>query len=220
MATMTTPMSTTTMPCHAHAHDDHCTTAHGHGHHTPHESPLVHAGAAVILSLGALAAGFVFVDKFVGDGQTSSGAVPSERTHQPGARARPPRPDLGALGASGGVGSSALRPRSMSTCQRGLGARLAARKGSAGPSSTTSGSSTSSTRPPSCAGPSLLGDLFWKGGDQKIIDGLGPDGVSAVSAALGRRTGSAQTGYVYHYAFVMLLGVAGLLTFALWAWRA
>ena len=29
-----------------------------------------------------------------------------------------------------------------------------------------------------------LGDLFWKGGDQKIIDGLGPDGVSAVSYAL------------------------------------
>ncbi|MFM8821524.1 MAG: hypothetical protein ACKOD3_13485, partial [Phenylobacterium sp.] len=64
------------------------------------------------------------------------------------------------------------------------------------------------------------GDLFWKVGDQKIIDGLGPDGVSAASYALGRRTGRLQTGYLYHYAFVMLLGVAGLLTFALWAWRA
>ena len=69
-------------------------------------------------------------------------------------------------------------------------------------------------------GARLLGDLFWKVGDQKIIDGLGPDGVSAVSYALGRRTGQLQTGYLYHYAFVMLLGVAGLLTFALWAWRA
>ena len=65
----------------------------------------------------------------------------------------------------------------------------------------------------------LLGDLFWKGGDQKIIDGLGPDGVSAVSYAIGRRTGLFQTGYVYHYAFVMLLGVAGLLTFALTYWQ-
>jgi NADH-quinone oxidoreductase subunit L len=35
---------------------------------------------------------------------------------------------------------------------------------------------------------------------------------------IGRRTGLAQTGYMYHYAFVMLLGVAGLLTFALVAW--
>ena len=64
-----------------------------------------------------------------------------------------------------------------------------------------------------------LGDLFWKGGDQAIIDGLGPDGVSALSYATGRRTGRLQTGYVYHYAFVMLLGVAGLLSYALWAWN-
>jgi NADH-quinone oxidoreductase subunit L len=65
-----------------------------------------------------------------------------------------------------------------------------------------------------------LGDLFWKGGDQKVIDGLGPDGVSALSVRLGRQAGRLQSGYVYHYAFVMLLGVAGLLTYALWAWNA
>jgi hypothetical protein len=35
----------------------------------------------------------------------------------------------------------------------------------------------------------------------------------------GKRTGKLQTGYLYHYAFVMLLGVAGLLTFALYAFR-
>jgi NADH-quinone oxidoreductase subunit L len=69
-------------------------------------------------------------------------------------------------------------------------------------------------------GAKALGDLFWKGGDRRTIDGLGPDGVSAVTYALGRRTGLLQTGYVYHYAFVMLLGVAGLLTYALWAWNA
>ena len=63
----------------------------------------------------------------------------------------------------------------------------------------------------------VLGDLFWKGGDQKLIDGFGPDGVSALSVAVGKRTGRLQTGYVYHYAFVMLLGVAGLLSFARYA---
>lgn len=63
----------------------------------------------------------------------------------------------------------------------------------------------------------VLGDLFWKGGDQKLIDGFGPDGVSALSVAVGKRTGRLQSGYVYHYAFVMLLGVAGLLSFALYA---
>jgi NADH-quinone oxidoreductase subunit L len=66
----------------------------------------------------------------------------------------------------------------------------------------------------------FLGDLFWKGGDQRIIDGFGPDGVSAVSYAVGRGAGRLQSGYVYHYAFVMLLGVAGLLSYALWAWAA
>ena len=63
-----------------------------------------------------------------------------------------------------------------------------------------------------------LGDVFWKVGDQKIIDGLGPDGVAAVSANIGQRLSKGQSGYVYHYAFVMLLGVAGLLSYALWAW--
>jgi len=61
-----------------------------------------------------------------------------------------------------------------------------------------------------------LGDLLWKGGDQRLIDGLGPDGVSALSYAAGRRTGRLQTGYVYHYAFVMLVGVVALLSYALW----
>ena len=65
-------------------------------------------------------------------------------------------------------------------------------------------------------GAKALGDLFWKVGDQKVIDGFGPNGVSAV-AAFASASGSAswQTGYLYHYAFVMLLGVAGLLSYAL-----
>jgi NADH-quinone oxidoreductase subunit L len=66
-------------------------------------------------------------------------------------------------------------------------------------------------------GAERLGDLFWKVGDKRIIDGLGPDGVSWASYQVGRLTGRLQTGYVYHYAFVMLLGVAGLLSFALWS---
>ena len=69
-------------------------------------------------------------------------------------------------------------------------------------------------------GAKLLGDLFWKGGDQKLIDGLGPDGVSAVSYQIGKGAGRLQTGFLYHYAFVMLLGVAAILSYALWAWNA
>jgi NADH-quinone oxidoreductase subunit L len=68
-------------------------------------------------------------------------------------------------------------------------------------------------------GAKALGDLFWKTGDKALIDGLGPDGVAATSYAIGEAAGRLQTGYVYHYAFVMLLGVAGLLSYALWAFR-
>jgi NADH-quinone oxidoreductase subunit L len=58
-----------------------------------------------------------------------------------------------------------------------------------------------------------LGDLFWKFGDQKIIDGLGPNGIAATAMSSARRIAKLQSGYLYHYAFVMLIGVLGL---ALW----
>ncbi len=57
-----------------------------------------------------------------------------------------------------------------------------------------------------------LGVQFWKKGDGKVIDGYGPDGVTALIAFIARRARVLQTGYVYHYAFAMLIGVAGLVT--------
>ena len=59
-----------------------------------------------------------------------------------------------------------------------------------------------------------LGDLFWKVGDVRLIDGLGPNGVSAFAAGAARRVSKLQTGYLYHYAFVMLIGVAVLILVA------
>jgi len=57
-----------------------------------------------------------------------------------------------------------------------------------------------------------LGRLLWKGGDGRIIDGFGPDGIAASVIAVTRRAVQLQTGYVYHYAFVMLIGVVVLVT--------
>jgi NADH-quinone oxidoreductase subunit L len=57
-----------------------------------------------------------------------------------------------------------------------------------------------------------LGRLLWKVGDGYIIDGLGPDGVSARVLDVTRNVVKLQTGYLYHYAFAMLIGVAGLIT--------
>ena len=57
-----------------------------------------------------------------------------------------------------------------------------------------------------------IGRFLWKTGDGKIIDGLGPDGVSARVIDVTDRVVRLQTGYVYHYAFAMLIGVAALFT--------
>ena len=60
-----------------------------------------------------------------------------------------------------------------------------------------------------------LGDGLWKTGDGKIIDGLGPDGIASATTELAREASRLQTGYVYHYAFAMLIGVVALVTWYL-----
>ncbi|QTN98644.1 NADH-quinone oxidoreductase subunit L [Brucella sp. 458] len=57
-----------------------------------------------------------------------------------------------------------------------------------------------------------LGRLFWKGGDGWLIDGFGPNGVSARVLDVTNRVVKMQSGYLYHYAFAMLIGVAALVT--------
>jgi NADH-quinone oxidoreductase subunit L len=200
-----------------HASADHGHGAPGDGHdEPPHEAPWNMRGPLLLLALGAVAAGGVFAELFIGPERAAfwrgailelSGAHPLDAL-----KSVPPVVVwaplvVTALGFGAAWYSYILR--------EGLGARLA--------------------RGPLWAflynkwyfdeiyhfifvrGAEALGDLFWKGGDKALIDGLGPDGVSAVSLAVGKATGRLQTGYVYHYAFVMLLGIAGLLSFALWA---
>jgi NADH-quinone oxidoreductase subunit L len=62
-----------------------------------------------------------------------------------------------------------------------------------------------------------LGRLLWKGGDGWLIDGFGPDGVSARVLDVTRNVVRLQTGYLYHYAFAMLIGVAALITWFMFA---
>ncbi len=57
-----------------------------------------------------------------------------------------------------------------------------------------------------------LGRFFWKKGDEATIDGFGPDGVSALVANVAARVRKLQTGYVYHYAFAMIIGLALVVT--------
>ena len=57
-----------------------------------------------------------------------------------------------------------------------------------------------------------IGRLLWVRGDKGVIDHYGPDGLSALVARLSGRLVQMQTGYVYHYAFAMMIGVVVLLT--------
>ena len=58
-----------------------------------------------------------------------------------------------------------------------------------------------------------FGRLFWKQGDGRIIDGLGPDGISSRVLDIARGATRIQSGYLYHYAFAMLIGIALLVTY-------
>jgi len=58
-----------------------------------------------------------------------------------------------------------------------------------------------------------IGAFFWKAGDVKTIDRLGPDGISKIIKSISEKAIKLQSGYIFDYAFVMLLGLSLLLTF-------
>lgn len=196
----------------AHAHDD-----HGHGHdHTPHESPASMLIPLAVLSLGAVAAGFAFKEAFIGHnyehfwkGSLFTGKdnhILHEMHEVPGWVIASPFIAM-VLGF--------LVALYMYVLRTDVPGRLAA------------------------ANPVLyrfllnkwyfdeiydflfvkpamwIGKFLWKKGDGFVIDGMGPDGVSARVVDVTNRVVRLQTGYVYHYAFAMLIGVAGFVTWYL-----
>jgi NADH-quinone oxidoreductase subunit L len=64
-----------------------------------------------------------------------------------------------------------------------------------------------------------IGYRLWQRGDLGVIDGYGPNGFAAVSVDIARRAIRLQTGYLYHYAFAMLIGVALFVTWYMFVIR-
>ncbi len=58
-----------------------------------------------------------------------------------------------------------------------------------------------------------IGNFFWKKGDENTIDKYGPDGISKIINYLSNKAVQFQTGYIYDYAFVMLIGLSALITY-------
>ncbi|MCB1555907.1 MAG: NADH-quinone oxidoreductase subunit L, partial [Alphaproteobacteria bacterium] len=61
-----------------------------------------------------------------------------------------------------------------------------------------------------------LGRLFWKKGDGAFINRMGPDGIALFSSRFGALLSRFQTGYVYHYAFAMLVGLVLFVGWIMW----
>jgi NADH-quinone oxidoreductase subunit L len=207
---------------HAHGHDDpahaaHAHHDHGHGHdHTPHESPLTMLIPLGVLALGALFAGLAFKGVFVGDGYEGfwkASLFTGKDNHILHAMHEVPkwvvwspfvamligfalawymyvrRPDVpGKLAAANPVLYKFLLNKwYVDEIYDFLFVK-----------------------------PSMwLGRFLWKKGDGTVIDGIGPDGISARVVDVTNRVVRLQTGFVYHYAFAMLIGVAGLVTWYL-----
>ena len=60
-----------------------------------------------------------------------------------------------------------------------------------------------------------IGIVFWKKGDENTIDRYGPNGVSKLVKNISSKSIIIQSGFIYHYAFAMLIGLVVLLTWLL-----
>jgi NADH-quinone oxidoreductase subunit L len=213
---------------HGHGHDDHAHAAHaqgshalddhghGHGEHKPHESPLVMLIPLALLAIGALAAGLVFKEAFIGHGydQFWKGALfTGKDNHILHAMHEVPKwvmysPFVAmVVGFLVAVWFYVLDPSMPGklAAQQPLLYRFLLNKWYFDELY-----DAIFVRPAK-----WLGRFLWKKGDGMVIDGLGPDGVSARVVDVTNRVVRLQTGFVYHYAFAMLLGIAGLVSWYL-----
>jgi NADH-quinone oxidoreductase subunit L len=219
---------------HAHApsdhegvdHDDHSRDAepaahadHEHGHHgdfTPHESPWTMLGPLAVLAIGSIAAGFLFNGPFIGHhadafwkGALATGPdnhIMEEMHHVPAWVSWSPLVMLtvGFLVALWFYILDTRRPAELARQQAPLYEFLLHKW------------YFDELYDRIFVRPAMwLGRLLWKVGDGRIIDGLGPNGVAARVVDVTRGVVRLQTGYVYHYAFVMLIGAAALFTWYL-----
>ncbi|MBV1704469.1 MAG: NADH-quinone oxidoreductase subunit L [Hyphomicrobiales bacterium] len=197
----------------AHAHDDHAHGDDAHAHE-PHESPATMLVPLALLSLGALAAGFAFHGAFVAPGAEAfwkgsiadmSGAVDAMEKVPGFVSLLPTLMMVGGFLVA--YAMYVMRPGSADALAKAmpLAYRFLLNKWY-----------FDELYDFLFVRPAFwLGRLFWKGGDGRIIDGFGPDGVSSEVLAVSGRVVRLQSGYVYHYAFAMMLGIAAIITWYL-----
>jgi len=205
-----------------HAHDDHAHDDHGHhGPLKPHESPWVMLVPLLVLSVGAVAAGIVFAPHFIGHHEAEfwRGAIFSgahnhvlHDSHSVPLWVKWSPLVLTLIGTFAAWWIYVVR--------EGWARQLADRQTPVWAFLYNKWYFDELYDATFVKGTKALGDLFWKIGDVKIIDGFGPNGAAWASLKSAGWLSRFQSGYVYYYAFVMLLGVAGFLAFVIYAFGA
>lgn len=203
------------------AHDDHAHDDHHHGPLSPHESPLPMVVPLLVLSIGAVFAGMIFAPHFIGHHEAefwrgaifvgSNNHVLHESHNVPTWVKWSPLV-VTLLGTFAAFWIYVLK--------EGVAKQWADRKGPLWTFLYNKWFFDELYDAVFVKGAKALGDFFWKIGDVKIIDGLGPNGAAWASLKSGGWLSRFQSGFVYFYAFVMLIGVAAFLAFAIFTWGA
>ncbi len=197
----------------AHAHDEPDAHDDAHGHHAPkleevHESPLVMLVPLAVLALGAVFAGMAFTHFFIGEGagefwRASLFVGKGEEGHLPVWVEMGPLV-VTIIGFLIAYYYYILHPD--------LPRKLAAKRGMLYVFLYNKWYFDELYDLLFVRPAFWIGRFLWKKGDGMVIDGLGPDGVSARVLDAARGAVRLQSGYVYHYALAMLLGVVALAT--------
>lgn len=202
----------------ADAHDDH---GHDH-HHEPHESPWVMLVPLALLSIGAMFAGVIFYDPMFHHGDAFWGealyrSADNHVIHDIDKMKYKPEYAWVFWAPLFVTIIGFLIATFTYLFNRGVGKRIADSGGPLHSMFANKWFFDEIYNATLIRGARSLGDAFWKTGDKKIIDGLGPDGVTRLVRWGSRRLSAMHTGYLYHYAFV-IIGAA--LTFgAILFWR-
>ncbi len=185
------------------AHDDHDDHGH-HGEHVPHESPLVMLIPLGLLSLGAMFAGLTFYEAFIGHNETAfwgNTIYSAPDNHVLHDRHNVPEWVLWAplVVTIGGF----LIATFTYFFNRGIGKRLADSGGPLHSLFSNKWYFDEIYNATIIKGLAFLGDVF-SVGDKKVIDAIGPDGIAEVTQGASKRLSRMHTGYLYHYAFVII----------------
>jgi NADH-quinone oxidoreductase subunit L len=196
-----------------HAHDDHSHDDHAHDDHNhggePHESPLVMLIPLALLSVGAIFAGLYFYDPMFHHGDAFwAGAL----YHAADNNVIHGIDDLKHDHAFAWVFWAPLVVTVIGFLiatftyffNRGFGKRIADARGPTHQLFENKWYFDEIYEATIVRLTRWLGDVFWKIGDVKLINGLGPDGVSNLTKWGSRRISAMHTGYLFHYAFVII----------------